>query len=620
MRYLGNKTRMLNNIEAFINELKIEGEVFCDLFSGSASVGDHFKDRFKIICNDTLMSSCCFSAAKIMNADTPSFETFRKAFGEDVFSYFSKKEYPYLESHFIWKNYSPKGDRKFFTEVVANKIDGIRLEIQELKAKGIFDDNEYNYLVASLLETVMGLSNTTGTYEAFLKEWDSRALKGFELRPLEIERRPLRSQENIVYNEDSNELIKRIKGDILYLDTPYTITDYHSAYHLLETIARYDNPEIRGKTGRRTQRSSKSKYSIKTEVYNAYEDLIKNANFTHIIISYSTQSLLPVEELVAMLKQYAEGEVIIKYYPFREYKNIRSSQKGANLREVLIYFRKKASQEKTEIIKSPLNYSGSKNYIVDQIIEQLPEKFSTFIDAMGGAFNVGINVGNADWVVYNEYNQYVYEIIHMLLFEDKEDIKRQVRFLVDEFSLENGNKEAYIRYREYYNKHKTPINLFVLQMYCFQNQLRFNSNHDFNTPVGNCGCNETTFERIDSFIPRAKGVITKNLDFTQLDFTEYPYDAVFYFDPPYIITNATYNDGKRGFKGWTVKEEKELLAYLDAIHQNGQRFLLSNVLTHNGKTNELLVEWVKKNGYTIVKLKPHKGRYGAREEVLIKNY
>lgn len=619
MRYLGNKTRMINNIDTFINELGIDGEVFCDLFAGSSSVADFFKGKYKIIANDLLISSYVFAKAKICNGKIPDFVVFKEKYGIDPFNYFSNKEYEYSDNHFIWKNYSPKGNRQFFTEEVANKIDGIRIELQEFKDSLIIDENEYYFLLASLLETIMGLSNTTGTYEAFLKQWDKRAFKSFELMPLEMNNCKLYSNDNIVYNMDSNELIKQLTGDILYLDTPYTITDYNSAYHLLETIVRYDTPEIRGVTGRRVNKVEKSKYSIQNKVAEAYEDLIKNAKFKHIIISYSTQSLLPVEELVKIINRYTSNEVVVKYYPFREYKNIRSSKKGDNLQEVLIYFSKQQDKDE-EYIKSPLNYSGSKNYIVDQIIEQLPSSFEVFVDAMGGAFNVGINVSNAKTVIYNEYNPFVYEIIDMLLTSDKNELISKVQEIVTRFGLEKGNKERYIEYRKYYNKHKTPLNLFVLQMYCFQNQLRFNQKHDFNTPVGNCGCNETTFDRIRTFIPKSKQVLTSNLDFYELNYTSLPKNTVFYFDPPYIITNATYNDGKRGFKGWDESQEKRLLEYLDMINANGQLFLLSNVIYHNGKTNELLLEWATSNNYKIVKLNPHAGRYGSREEVLIRNY
>lgn len=331
---------MMKNISALIEERGIIGKTFCDLFTGSASVADYFKDRYKIITNDLLASSCVFAEAKIKNSKIPTFNKFKSVKNADPFEYFSEKQYDFSDGHFIWKNYSPKNGRQFFTEDTANKIDGIRLELSGLLRDEIIDNNEFNFLLGSLLETVMGLSNTTGTYEAFLKEWDKRAFKDFVLGPLEMKHSLLYSADNITYNRDANELIREISGDILYLDTPYTVTDYNSAYHLLETITKYDNPEIRGKTGRRIERPEKSHYTVLKKVSAAYEDLIKNAKFRDIIISYSTQSLMPVNTLVEMLNKYSSEEVFVKYYPYREYKNIRSSQKGGNLREILIHLKK----------------------------------------------------------------------------------------------------------------------------------------------------------------------------------------------------------------------------------------------------------------------------------------
>lgn len=617
MRYLGNKTRMLKNIEKFIEEHNIIGNSFCDLFSGSASVCDYFKDKYKIIGNDMLKSSYFITTAKVRNSSTPSFDNFKNIYGIDFFEYFNNKEYDFNENHFIWKNYSPAGDRQFFIEEIANKIDGIRLEIEELFNNGVITKDEYFFAIASLLENVMGVSNTTGTYEAFLKKWDSRAFKKFIYQPLEIETKKLYCENNIVYNEDSNALIKKIEGDILYLDTPYTVTEYSSAYHLLETIVLYDNPEIRGITGRRVNRPAKSDYTKKNSVKLAYEELIKNAKFKHIIISYSTQSLLPIDDLTEMLKIYAKDrQVIVQKYPFREYKNIRSSLKddGNGLNEVLIYLEKDV-----DIIKSPLNYSGSKNYIVDQIIDNLPKHFNTFVDAMGGAFNVGINI-NSQKVVYNEYNKYVFEIVKMLLHANSNELIKEIEKTIDKYQLEKGNKEKYINFRDVYNENQTPLYLFILQMYCFQNQLRFNSKHLFNTPVGNCAYNESTSERIYKFKPKAKEVELLNLDFNDIELSLFEKDTVFYFDPPYIITNATYNDGKRGFKGWDIEQEKRLLKFLEKINNNNQKFMLSNVIYHNGKTNELLLNWCKENNFRIIELIPHSGRYGSRKEVLVVNY
>ena len=61
----------------------------------------------------------------------------------------------------------------------------------------------------------------------------------------------MNDQEHQVFNEDINKLASRVEGDILYLDPPYNHRQYATNYHLLETVAKYDDPKIYGKTGLR---------------------------------------------------------------------------------------------------------------------------------------------------------------------------------------------------------------------------------------------------------------------------------------------------------------------------------------------------------------------------------
>ena len=206
--------------------------------------------------------------------------------------------------------------------------------------------------------------------------------------------------DNKVYNCDSNTIVREINGDILYIDPPYTITEYSSAYHVLETLSRYDYPEISGITGRRSNNDRKSQYTRKKDALLAFEDLIRQAKFNHIVISYSNESLIPIVDLQKMLERYAADEkVIFKKISYRTYKNLRQSKKSNGLFEFLIYFKKDNS-----VIKSPLNYSGSKDNLIPQIEKYLPGYIDSFVDVMGGAFNVGINI-IANEVIYNEYNK-----------------------------------------------------------------------------------------------------------------------------------------------------------------------------------------------------------------------
>ena len=88
------------------------------------------------------------------------------------------------------------------------------------------------------MKSLSKVSNVAGVYAAYLHIWDSRAVKKMKFIPVETINIP--KYDNIVYNCDVNELIKTIEGDILYLDPPYTPTQYISQYHVLETIAKND--------------------------------------------------------------------------------------------------------------------------------------------------------------------------------------------------------------------------------------------------------------------------------------------------------------------------------------------------------------------------------------------
>ena len=360
MRYLGSKNKLLNKIEEVLKKYNIIGESFGDLFSGTACVGDYFKDRYKVIANDLLFSSYVMSKAKLLNKEEPKFEKFRIQYDLDVFTWLNNQIFTPNEKYFIYNNYSPKGDRMFFTEENALKIDGIRLKIEELYTKEIISENEYFFLLASLLESVTRISNTSGTYEAFFKFWENRALNSFTLCPLEFNNIEKELQVNEIYNEDTNELVRNISGDIAYIDTPYTVTQYVSAYHLLETIAKYDFPEIKGVGGKRDRERKNSLYAKKSSVKAEFEDLLRQLNFKHILISYSTQGLLGVEELIELTKKFAKNsEVFLEEFDYREYKNHRPSNKNNKLKEIIIYFEKDL-----EIKKSPLNYSGSKDKLI----------------------------------------------------------------------------------------------------------------------------------------------------------------------------------------------------------------------------------------------------------------
>lgn len=619
MRYIGNKTKLLHFIEKVIIKHKIKGETFADLFAGTGSVGDYFKNKYNIISNDFMYYSYVFNRAKLLNNEIPKFEYFTSKYNKNIFSWLNEKKYESNKHFFIYNNYTPIGNRMFFTEENGLKIDGIRITIEELYRDLIIDENEYFFLLASLLESITKVSNTSGTYEAFFKFWESRAIKEFSIEPLEYNQNKAKYS-NKIYNEDSNSIIRKIKGDILYIDPPYSVTQYASAYHVLETVARYDFPDIKGVGGKRDKGKCVSLYSRKHLALEQFEDLFRQSEFTHILISYSNQSIVPLEELVELARLFSIDKVVhVEDINYKEYQNHRSSNKrdGKTLKEVILYFKKD-----TNYAKSPLNYSGSKDTLLPNIIKEMPKHIGTFVDVMGGAFNVGTNIVATNKLIYNEINDKVFGVIEWLLLNDKKKLVSSIEETIEKFNLTKRGKQEYLLLRNYYNdKNSNPLFLYVLHMYGFQNMIRFNNSQRFNTPIGVAGYSDDIKNRILNFNTKTD---TNNIEFikgcyTAIKWEDYPLDTVFYFDPPYFITSAAYNDGKRGMKGWNGDSEIELLSILTKLDKLNYKFILSNVLHHRGKSNHMLIEWVEEHSFKIINAGTSGWRY-AKNEVLIKNF
>lgn len=341
MRYIGNKSKHLQEIHNVIKSNDISGNIFCDLFSGSGSVSEYFSDYYKIISNDFLYFSYSIVMSKIGVSNNLKFEKINKYLGHKVYDYLDNilelNTLKFSDSHFfILNNYSEKSGRKYFTNENARIIDLWRLSLEEWVKADLIDDNVYYFLLGSIVETVPFYSNIGGTYGAFLKTWDKRALKRIKI----LRKKPKTSKaQNIVYNKESLELLKEISGDILYLDPPYNQRQYLPNYHLLETIAKYDYPTIKGVTGIRDYTNQKSMLSMKSKVYQAFEELIMAANFKHIILSYSTDGLMKENRIKEILEKYSINEC--KTYRFPKQRFTSSNPKNSTkLEELLFYIEK----------------------------------------------------------------------------------------------------------------------------------------------------------------------------------------------------------------------------------------------------------------------------------------
>lgn len=652
MRFIGSKANLLNDIDKVLSKHLLGNEqTFLDLFAGTNSVGNYFKNRFSIISNDLLYFSYINAKATIENNGNLKFNKLNNVGISSPIEYLNSEAEKHIspdEIGYYEQNYSPSGGAMYITRSNAKRIDFIRDKIDEWKSKSLLEETEYYYLLSCLIQAIPRISNITGTYGAYLKHWDKRSYNKLELIPIDVVNN---NTKNICYNENANILIKNLHIDIAYIDTPYNNRQYASNYHILENVARNNKPKLSGKTKIFDWSSLRSEYSTKSGALKAMEDLIKNINATHIVLSYSNEGIITENQLIDIIQKYCvPGTLDINKIPYRKYKSKIHSDSD-NLYEMIIYFQKETNSNvqknisshnkskttstwkyqkiRNDMIKSPLNYIGGKYKLLNQIIPFFPEDIDTFVDLFSGGANVGINA-RAKHYVFNDMNTKLNEMFRLFSSSNPETLISNIKARISEFNLSKTNREAYIRFRDKYNKSPNPLDLYILISYGYNYQIRFNSKMKFNNPFGlNRSCFNANMENnLKKFIERLKSIDSVFTDyyFENFDYSNLTPSDFVYLDPPYLITTGSYNDGNRGFKNWGETEEKNLYNLLHYFNKNNIRFALSNVINHKGKTNKLLKNFIENECVNVHTLNynydnaSHNSKKHGTEEVLVTNY
>lgn len=301
------------------------------------------------------------------------------------------------------------------------------------------------------------------------------------------------------------------------------------------------------------------------------------------------------------------------------------------------------------MIQSPLNYTGGKYKLLPQILPLFPKKITTFVDLFCGGCNVGINV-DADNHLYNDnckdlielyrlmkryesayFVEYVERIIHKYDLSDIKTNGYDFYGCSSTEGLSNYNKEGYLKLRSDVNSMKIHndeyyISLYVLIVYAFNNQIRFNKKGEFNLPPGKRDFNLRMQVKLTNFMNRLhrQNSTFSCFDFRKINLNNLGNKDLVYADPPYLITCASYNE--QG--GWTEKHEYDLLELLDDLNERNVRFALSNVIESKGKRNIILQEWIYKHNYRVVNLDytyknsnyQRKNKESETKEILVVNY
>jgi len=327
MNYIGSKLSLLEFLEKSIDKVVDKNcNTFCDLFAGAGIVGSYFKRKgYKIIANDIQYYSYVLNRHYIGNHKELNFTKLTKEI-PDLKSIDVKNRKNFVCNYlsdlkgvkgFIYKNYclggtkDKKEPRQYFSDENGMRCDAIRQKIEKWKEQNLVSNDEYYFLIASLVESIDKYANTASVYGAFLKRLKKTAQNNLILKPAEL---IINEQDHEVFNADINEVAKKVSGDILYLDPPYNHRQYATNYHLLETIAKYDNPKIHGKTGLRDYNKQKSLYCSRTQVKKAFRDLILKAKAKYIFLSYNNEGLMTLSDIKEIMSLRGEYGHFTKEY------------------------------------------------------------------------------------------------------------------------------------------------------------------------------------------------------------------------------------------------------------------------------------------------------------------
>ncbi len=334
LNYIGSKFQLLDwlteNIKTETGWNSFENKTVADIFSGTGIVSHHFRTlSAKVISNDAELYSYIITHAMTRSVYT---DTCKKII-ENLQA--STQE----TAGFVTRNYSPyeSNDRKFFTVKNAMRIDYIRAELERIK--DTISDDEYKFVLASVIISADAVSNVPAVYGCFLKNFKAKATKDITLLPLHtITAHPVAG--SVSYNADVLDLDIG-ETDMVYLDPPYNNRQYSKNYFPLNIIANSTESAalvLHGKTGI-PDNCFISPFCKKDEtVENAFDLLFGKLKTKWIFMSYNSESTLSKEKILKIMNRYGTATVIE-----RDYKRFKSFEynNDVDIKEYLFCLRAK---------------------------------------------------------------------------------------------------------------------------------------------------------------------------------------------------------------------------------------------------------------------------------------
>jgi adenine-specific DNA-methyltransferase len=303
-RYIGSKHKLIEWIFSVINKECEKGNSFADIFAGtgvvSAVAARHYDE---IILNDFLHSNYAIYQAFFGNGEWDKNKI------ENIIKDYNNIDGGDLEDNYFSTNFGGK----YFSHNSAKIIGFIRENVEENRNN--LTDKEYYILIASLLYSIDKVANTVGHYDAYFKK--EHVEDGFFMRPID----PIEARKVTIFKEDTNLLAKKIKADIVYIDPPYNSRQYSRFYHVLETLTKWDKPELFG-TALKPQEENMSDY-CRVQAKDRLAELVNDLNAKYLVVSYnntydsksnSSKNKITLQQIKDILSAKGKTKVFEKDY------------------------------------------------------------------------------------------------------------------------------------------------------------------------------------------------------------------------------------------------------------------------------------------------------------------
>jgi adenine-specific DNA-methyltransferase len=353
-RYIGAKTRILGEVLAEIQRQVPAGGTVADIMCGTGAVSLGLRKRgYRVVAVDVMKQACIITEVKVLLQNAPSFAGARKyltASGQTLLT--EQSGYASIVQTlnnllpldgYFWREFSPEGKpqngsepRKYFSSENASKIDAARAFIQRLRAENAVTEIEHSLLIHDLIIAANDAANIAGTYGHYLSRFVPRALQPIRFAPMRFESGGLASGHQVI-NGFAENVAPGLEADLCYLDPPYMKRQYAANYHLLETIAREDEPPAIGKSGLRPWRDEYSDFCSKRKIRPAFEKVVTGMKCARFLVSYSSEGLLSKSEMLELLRRF--GDVTVREFSNKRFKS-RDEDAAENVTEFLFSLRR----------------------------------------------------------------------------------------------------------------------------------------------------------------------------------------------------------------------------------------------------------------------------------------